>query len=108
MCPQFGIDNARIRPDNDVANQSHSAPRLAQLGGESMVYGVVWWDPIALELGKAPSFSIRQRELLEKVNDEFVQKSLLDYGVEKCSVSAAERGHYTNDSVSDCHRAIEI
>lgn len=36
-------------------------------------------DPNALELGKAPSFSIRQRELLEKGNDEFVEKCLAEY-----------------------------
>lgn len=83
MCPQFGIDSVKSRPDNDVANETTVRPGLHAFGEESATYGVVWWDPHTLELGKAPSFSIRQRELLEKGNDEFVQKCLSDYAAWK-------------------------
>ncbi|HLY39626.1 MAG TPA: PD-(D/E)XK nuclease family protein [Terracidiphilus sp.] len=79
MCPAFGIDTVRSRPDNDLADETTVRPGLHAFGGGSTEYGVVWWDPNAFELGKAPSFSIRQRELLEKGNDEFVQKCLTDY-----------------------------
>lgn len=82
-CPEFGIDSVRSRPDNDVANQTTVRPGLHEFGGEFTGYGVVWWDPNALELGKAPSFSIRQRELLERGNDEFVQQRLSDYSAWK-------------------------
>jgi ATP-dependent helicase/nuclease subunit A len=83
MCPQFGIDSVKSRPDNDVANETTVRPGLHAFGEEAASYGVVWWDPHTLELGKAPSFSIRQRELLEKGNDEFVQKCLADYAAWK-------------------------
>ena len=83
MCPQFGIDTVRSRPDNDVANETTVRPGLHAFGGGSTEYGVVWWDPNTLELGKAPSFSIRQRELLETGNEEFTQKCLSDYSAWK-------------------------
>src|SRR5262249_44294696 len=38
-----------------------------------------WWDPKTLELGKAPSFSIRQQELLEKEDGDVVKNRLSDY-----------------------------
>jgi ATP-dependent exoDNAse (exonuclease V) beta subunit len=40
---------------------------------------VVWWDPKTLSLGKTPSFSIRQQELLEKGGDGVVKKCLSEY-----------------------------
>jgi ATP-dependent helicase/nuclease subunit A len=68
-----------VRPDNEPANQTTVRPGLHEFGDAMDRYGIVWWDPSRLELGKAPSFSIRQRELLEKGNDELVQKCLADY-----------------------------
>lgn len=78
-CPDFGMDSVLVRPDNEPANQTTVRPGLHEFGDATDRYGIVWWDPNKLELGKAPSFSIRQRELLEKGNDELVQKCLSDY-----------------------------
>jgi ATP-dependent helicase/nuclease subunit A len=79
MCPEFGIDSVLIRPDNEPANQMTVRPGLHEFGEVQNPYNVVWWDPNTFELGKEQSFSIRQRELLEKGNDELVQKCLSEY-----------------------------
>jgi len=79
MCPDFGMDSVRTRRDFDVANETTVRPGSHLFGSGATMYNVVWWDPNTLELGKAPSFSIRQQELLEKGDDHVVQKCLSDY-----------------------------
>ena len=79
MCPEFGIDSVLARPDGDPADDRTVCPGAHELGSGTSAYSVVWWDPKTLELGKAPSFSIHQQELLEKGGDDVVQKRLEDY-----------------------------
>lgn len=79
MCPEFGIDSVLVRPDNEAAFEGTVRPGTHSFGTGPAAYGVVWWDPRTLELGKAPSFSIRQQELLERGSDAVVKKCLSDY-----------------------------
>jgi ATP-dependent helicase/nuclease subunit A len=79
MCPDFGIDSVLKRPYDEPAHEATVRPGAHGFGAGPAAYTVVWWDPRTLELGKAPSFSIRQQELLEKGNDEVVTKRLADY-----------------------------
>ena len=79
MCPIFGIDSVLKRPNGAPADESTVRPGAHRFGSGSKAYSVVWWDPKTLELGKAPSFSIRQLELLEKGSDEVMQKRLGEY-----------------------------
>jgi ATP-dependent exoDNAse (exonuclease V) beta subunit len=79
LCPAFGIDSVKMRPDNDIANETTVRPGSHEFGNGADAYRVVWWDPNTLDLGKAPSFSIRQQELLERGDETIVQKSLSDY-----------------------------
>jgi ATP-dependent exoDNAse (exonuclease V) beta subunit len=79
MCPEFGIDSVLNRPDGDPAYDWTVRPGAHGFGAGQAAYSLVWWDPQTLELGKAPSFSIRQQELLEKGGDEVVRERLEDY-----------------------------
>ncbi len=79
MCPDFGIDTVLQRPDGSPPCEYTVSPGSHAFGLGGKAYSVVWWDPSKLELGKAPSFSIRQQELLEKPSDEVIQKRLDDY-----------------------------
>ncbi|HEX8801727.1 MAG TPA: UvrD-helicase domain-containing protein, partial [Terriglobales bacterium] len=79
MCPEFGIDSVLKRPDGDPADEITVRPGAHELGSAANGYSVVWWDPRTLELGKTPSFSIRQLELLEKGGDEIVEDRLGEY-----------------------------
>jgi ATP-dependent helicase/nuclease subunit A len=78
-CPQFGIDSVLRRPEGEPADETTVRPGAHVFGAGPAEYSVVWWDPKRLELGKAPSFSIRQQELLEKGSDEVVRHRLADY-----------------------------
>ncbi|MBV9481523.1 MAG: UvrD-helicase domain-containing protein [Acidobacteria bacterium] len=79
MCPDFGIDSVLKRPDGEPANETTVRPGAHGFGAGASAYNVVWWDPKTLDLGKAPSFSIRQQELLEKGNDDVVERRLEHY-----------------------------
>jgi ATP-dependent helicase/nuclease subunit A len=79
MCPAFGIDSVLSRPDGAPADETTVRPGAHSFGAGRTAYNVVWWDPKKLELGKAPSFSIRQQELLEKGSDDVVQQRLAEY-----------------------------
>jgi ATP-dependent exoDNAse (exonuclease V) beta subunit len=79
MCPPFGIDSMLRRPGNEPPDEWTVRPGAHAFGSGSTAYSVVWWDPKTLELGKAPSFSIRQQELLEKASDRVVQQRLAEY-----------------------------
>jgi ATP-dependent helicase/nuclease subunit A len=79
MCPEFGMDSVLKRPDGDLPDETSVRPGSHELRAAPNAYSVVWWDPRTLELGKAPSFSIRQQELLEKTNDDIVKKHLIEY-----------------------------
>jgi ATP-dependent helicase/nuclease subunit A len=79
MCPDFGIDSVLKRPDGDPADDFTVRPGMHEFGAGETAYNVVWWDPKRLELGKAPSFSIRQQELLERGRDDLVQQRLAHY-----------------------------
>jgi ATP-dependent exoDNAse (exonuclease V) beta subunit len=88
MCPDFGIDSVLKRPDCDTATEITVPPGAHGFGAGQTAYSVVWWDPKALDLGKTPSFSIRQQELLEKGSDSVVKKCLSEY--QAWSVARAE------------------
>jgi ATP-dependent helicase/nuclease subunit A len=79
MCPDFGMDSVLQRPDYDPADETTVRPGAHSFGSGPTAYSVVWWDPKSLELGKAPSFSIRQQELLEKGSVDVIHKPLSDY-----------------------------
>ena len=79
MCPDFGIDTVLRRPDGSPPCEYTIKPGGHNFGSGARAYTVVWWDPSKLELGKVPSFSIRQQELLEKANDEVTHARLADY-----------------------------
>jgi len=79
MCPDFGIDSVLKRPEGETATEITVRPGAHGFGAGPTAYNVVWWDPKTLELGKAPSFSIRQQELLEKDGDGVVKKSLAEH-----------------------------
>ncbi len=78
-CPDFGIDSVLQRPDGGPPGEYTVKPGSHTFGSGEKAYKVVWWDPRTLELGKAPSFSIRQQELLEKASDEVIHKRLEDH-----------------------------
>jgi len=79
MCPDFGIDTVLRRPDGSPPYEYTVRPGAHSFGSGTNAYTVVWWDPSALELGRALSFSIRQQELLEKTSDTVTQQRLTDY-----------------------------
>jgi ATP-dependent helicase/nuclease subunit A len=87
MCPDFGIDSVLKRPNYDPADETTVRPGTHGFCGGPSAYSVVWWDPKTHELGKAPSFSIRQQELLEKGGDDVVKKQLSDYR-QRCEARA--------------------
>jgi ATP-dependent exoDNAse (exonuclease V) beta subunit len=78
-CPEFGIDSVLHRPNDEPAYEVTVRPGAHSFGAGSSAYTVVWWDPKTLELGKVPSFSIRQQELLENAGEDIVKKRLSDY-----------------------------
>lgn len=79
MCPEFGIDSVLKRPNGEPPDETNVRPGAHGFGAGSSAYSVVWWDPKTLELGKAPSFSIRQQELLEDGGDDVVKRRLAEY-----------------------------
>jgi ATP-dependent exoDNAse (exonuclease V) beta subunit len=78
-CPQFGIDSVLLRPDGDPADQTNVRPGAHCFGQGDTAYSVVWWDPRVLELGKTPSFSLRQEHLLKEVDSGVIEHDLQNY-----------------------------
>jgi hypothetical protein len=84
MCPKFGIDTVLRRPDGSPPYRHTVKPGAHSFRSGAEAYTVVWWDPSTLELGKAPSFSIRQQELLHEPDDNSaVRLSLQNYATWK-------------------------
>jgi ATP-dependent helicase/nuclease subunit A len=79
QCPKFGIDSVRVRPDGDPADDTNVRPGAHGFGQGDKAYSVVWWDPHILELGKTPSFSLRQEHLLKEVDATVVERDLRAY-----------------------------
>ncbi|HET9743592.1 MAG TPA: 3'-5' exonuclease [Terriglobales bacterium] len=79
MCPAFGLDSVLNRPNGEPPLEYTVRPGAHGFGSGSTAYNVVWWGPTTLELGKPPSFSIRQQELLERGDDQLVQHHLTEY-----------------------------
>jgi DNA ligase (NAD+) len=59
-----------VRPDGDPADDTNVRPGAHGFEQGDKAYSVVWWDPHVLELGKTPSFSLRQEHLLKEVTVE--------------------------------------
>jgi ATP-dependent exoDNAse (exonuclease V) beta subunit len=78
-CPKFGIDSVSERPDHCPADETNVRPGAHGFGTGDKAYSVVWWDPRALELGKTPSFSLRQEHLLKEVDAAVVERDLETY-----------------------------
>jgi ATP-dependent exoDNAse (exonuclease V) beta subunit len=79
QCPKFGIDSVVVRPDGDPADDTNVRPGAHGFGKGDQAYSVVWWDPRVLELGKTPSFSLRQEHLLKDVDETVVERDLETY-----------------------------
>ena len=79
QCPKFGIDSVLARPDGDPADDTNVRPGAHGFGQGDKAYSVVWWDPHVLELGKTPSFSLRQEHLLKEVDAKVVERNLQTY-----------------------------
>ena len=79
MCPAFGSDSVLKRPDGDLPGAWTVKPGAHDFGSGDSAYSVVWWDPRSLELDKAPSFGVRQQELLEKGDEAAVSRRLQDH-----------------------------
>jgi ATP-dependent exoDNAse (exonuclease V) beta subunit len=78
-CPKFGLDSVLARPDCEVAEHTNVRPGAHGFGQGDNAYSVVWWDPRVLELGKTPSFSLRQEHLLKEVDTGIVERDLRNY-----------------------------
>ena len=76
-CPAFGADTVVDRPEAIALHVAPVRPGLHRF--EQGDYGVVWWDPGALNLGAVPSFGIRQEELIGKDTDPGIVEA--DLGV---------------------------
>ncbi len=76
LCPEFGIDSVLERPDSEPADETNVRPGGHGFGTGDHAYAVVWWDPRTLELGKTPSFSLRQENLLEPGDAESLARDL--------------------------------
>jgi ATP-dependent exoDNAse (exonuclease V) beta subunit len=81
QCPKFGMDSVLARPEGDPADDTNVRPGAHGFGQGDKTYGVVWWDPRVLELGKTPSFSLRQEHLLKEVDTSVIELDLRNYSV---------------------------
>jgi len=67
-CPPFRKDTVIERPDQAVASPRTVCPGRHRIeppdGGGP--FDVVWWDPLALNLGTEPPFGLRRQELIAK------------------------------------------
>jgi ATP-dependent helicase/nuclease subunit A len=96
-CPEFGRKTVLRRPMEQAFNVEPIRPGRYDFPengtAESSRYSVVWWDPFKLQLGKEPSFAVRQEELLTKVDDVVVERDLQSYYEWRSQrASAIERG----------------
>jgi len=63
-CPAFkSRDSVLRRPNDETASPSTVAPGEHAFAAG---YGVVWWDPGALDLDKKPPFGVRREDLIVK------------------------------------------
>src|SRR5271157_333416 len=81
QCPKFGMDSVLSRPEGDPADDTNVRPGAHGFGQGDKTYGVMWWDPRVLELGKTPSFSLRQEHLLKEVDTSVIERDLRNYTV---------------------------
>ena len=81
QCPKFGMDSVLSRPEGDPADDTNVRPGAHGFGQEDKTYSVVWWDPRVLELGKTPSFSLRQEHLLKEVDSSVIERDLRNHSV---------------------------
>ena len=79
QCPKFGMDSVLWRPEGDPADVTNVRPGAHGFGRGDTAYRVVWWDPHVLELGKTPSFSLRQEHLLKEIDTGAVERDLRNY-----------------------------
>lgn len=77
--PKFGIDSVLLRPDGEPADDTNVRPGAHGFGQGDEAYSVVWWDPRVLDLGKTPSFSLRQEHLLREVDTWVVEGDVRNY-----------------------------
>ncbi len=81
QCPKFGMDSVLARPEGDPADDTNVRPGAHGFGQGDKTYSVVWWDPRVLELGKTPSFSLRQEHLLKEVDSSVIERDLRNHSV---------------------------
>ncbi|MDP9000520.1 MAG: UvrD-helicase domain-containing protein, partial [Myxococcota bacterium] len=62
-CPRFGDDSVLERPAR-ANRHSESSVRPGLHVARSGTYGIVWWDPLALELDKQEEAGLRQQRIL--------------------------------------------
>lgn len=95
QCPKFGIDSVLSRPDGEPADDTNVRPGAHCLGQGDKAYNVVWWDPRVLDLGKTPSFSLRQEHLLKEVDTAIVEQDLRTYSAWRDQHRATlDKGNY--------------
>jgi ATP-dependent exoDNAse (exonuclease V) beta subunit len=64
-CPSLGDDSVLRRPDRDAPGRDNVHPGLHVLGPAGAEYPVVWWSPLALELGVERVSGVRRQDLIE-------------------------------------------
>ena len=73
-CPAFRKDTVIDRPDQGVASPRTVCPGRHRIESQdgSEPFDIVWWDPMALNLGTEPPFGLRRQELIAKDVDQEV------------------------------------
>jgi ATP-dependent exoDNAse (exonuclease V) beta subunit len=100
-CPAFRKDTVLERPDQAVASPRTVCPGRHRMEAtdETEAFDVVWWDPLALNLGTEPPFGLRRQELIAKdVDPEVVAEGQRRY-IEWRDTRAAA---ITKGSVASC------
>ena len=101
QCPSFRKDTVIERPDQAVASPRTVCPgrhRIEPRDG-SEPFDVVWWDPLALNLGTEPPFGLRRQELIAKdVEPEVVADGQRRY----IEWRAARTAAITSGSTASC------
>jgi ATP-dependent exoDNAse (exonuclease V) beta subunit len=66
-CPVFKRDSVLRRPDGGIASSETVSPGLHRFESDpDATYGVVWWDPSALQLDVEQPFGLRRQELIAR------------------------------------------
>jgi ATP-dependent helicase/nuclease subunit A len=63
-CPRFAGDATVLERPSDFAGRPEDSVRPGAHKPQAGNHEVVWWDPIALRLGIAPAFGLRQEDIL--------------------------------------------